>query len=223
MKKTLVTSIVLILAMPPLFHPLYGKEEPVLLENKLLAMADGKAYGVTKEHIAFTLQIREILKKMLFGEKRGTEHVGIFTYQNKHVTIKDLRALEATYQESDIPAELTHTLSHVIEYFVEKILPFSQHAQGMQELMFSLIADSCTQRNRPDSFLFTWTECPHGKEAKLLHQRMTSFAALDEFISDLMNFLTDFVHSCPIARGQFITMIKEKNGHHHGNDGDHKN
>jgi hypothetical protein len=207
------------------------KDEPKLLARKLLAVVDGRPFGVRKEHIGFMLQIKRMLLEILFGKKdaNGTL-IGLFMLHDKPVTLKELCIAEAALEAQEHAMHKNHTpnkdaheqlqvqkeaLAHILEevkkYFSEKTLPFAHHAQGMQQIMFGLIADSCEQRHRPDSFLLTWAECPQGKEADLIQKKITSCKQMDIFITDLINFLTDFVHSCPHAREQFVAMIKEMN------------
>ena len=236
--KKLITYTLFLMANLIANFPLYATEktEPVTLTSKLLGLADGKSYGVNADRIGATLQLKRMLIEFQMGKKMadGLMH-GIFMFEDAPMTIKGFCALEDDYaieyhalqdalkhghKNIDACANLnqkksvlTQHLEQIKTTFSEKTLPFAEHAQGMQDLMFALIADSCNQRHRIDSFLLTWAKCPQGMEADLIQREITSFKQLDIFITDLINFLSDFIHSCPQARKQFIAMIKEMNAH----------
>ena len=86
--------------------------------------------------------------------------------------------------------------------FNKIVTPFLGQARGAKEPMFLLISESCTKRNHPKSLLLDWAHSS-GDEMESFDRSVTSFALLDGFCGDLVNFLGDLVHSCPKAKAQF--------------------
>jgi hypothetical protein len=115
-------------------------------------------------------------------------------------------------------AAVKQCLDQAIKFFAAKVLPFNDHARGVQKLIIALTEESCSKRNRGDSFLLTWGECPEGKEVEMLTKQMTSVKQFDQFLTDLVNFLKDIIYSCPKARADFLVLVKQKmenNDEHH--------
>lgn len=203
---------------------LQATDTRVFFKSGLLAFADGKSYGVHAEHIGMTLQLIHELGKMIDGEKTATGHVGIFTFQTLRHTTRSLAALEAeleaelaathTKKERDVllqkRAALGVKLDEIKKYFDMKVTPFMSYARGMKDIIHELIAESCEKRNRADSFMLTWGKCEEGKETETLQKEIATCRAFDMLVNDLVNFLKDFVHSCPKARGLFMELVKQK-------------
>jgi hypothetical protein len=213
-------------------------EDRVFLSSELLAIADGKSFGIHADYIGFMLQIVRELNKMVDGERnnKGTPR-GIFMFENTLYTLQELRSIETDLEtefqkinlEQKSPSKkqkldsltakknaLKTALNDAIKHFATKILPFNDHARGVQKLISALIEESCTKRNRTDSFMFTWGVCPEGQELEFLTKNMASFKLFELFIGDLVNFLKDVIYSCPKARADFLAMIKQKMEHADG-------
>jgi hypothetical protein len=236
--KTMLIGLLFATSLISLYTTPASIDSRVFFESDLLAFADGKSYGVNADHIGMTLQLIHELGKMLDGEKTAVGHVGIFTFQETRHTTKSLRALEASYDAELIEIHGMHVdknnatamkskkqreesciqkqallqvyLDEVKKYFNTKVTPFMSYAHGMKDIIHELISESCRKRNRNDSFMLTWGECEEGKETEKLHKGITTFKALDLLVLDLVNFLKDFVHSCPKARVLFIELVKQK-------------
>ncbi len=220
------------LALFSWFSPAAAHEDHVFLESELLKFADDKPFGIHAEYIGFMLQIIREINEILDGKKatKGAQPRGIFTLQSAACSIRQLRMIEAEI-EAEI-AQLTASndakkqpkidallakksaiktcLEEAIKYFAAKILPFNDHARGVQKLIVALIEESCIKRNRKDSFILTWGECPEGKELEVLTKQLVTIKQFDTFLTDLVNFLKDIIYSCPKARASFMALVKQK-------------
>jgi hypothetical protein len=200
----------------------------ITLTSEMLSFTDGKSWGITPDHIGFTWQLLRELQKMQDGIKDNNgNYCGIFTVADQQHSVKTLRKLEVDYElalaEHRNDAQLTKKRSLLSEalaegkaHFNAKVLPFLGHTHGLKKLLTLLIEESCTGRNRADSYLRTWGQCEEGKESENFEKDVKSFKALDTFLTDLINFLKDFIHSCPKAREQFLAMVKQKLGSNQG-------
>ncbi len=209
------------------------KDSRVYFESSLLAFADGKSYGVNAEHIGMTLQLIHELGKMLDGEKTATGHVGIFSLQGALHTTRTLAALEVEYEKEWAATQamqphdaskkqreelctkkralLNVQLDEAKKHFNTKVAPFMSYARGMRDIVNDLILESCRKRNRIDSYMLTFSKCEEGKEAETIQKNITTCDAMNMLVLDLVNFLKDFVHSCPKARALFMELVKHNN------------
>lgn len=236
-KSTLTALIALAAFMAPIHAK--EEQKLILLDFGFLKAVDGKDYGITKNHIGFTWQLLLELKKIQDGVKGNNgEYTGLFIVDGNRYSVRALRKKEAEYnlelcelsalnpdhknqdavrRKKELDAVLTKrrtqlndTLDEVKRYFDGKVLPFLNYAHGLKSIMIPLIDESCIQRNRADSSLRTWGQCEDGKESQMVNNEIKSFKAFDEFLTDLIHFLQDFIHSCPKARTQFLESVKQK-------------
>lgn len=188
----------------------------IILDSEALKFGDGKSFGITGNHIGFTLQVARKLDQLLFGSKnKNGHHTGIFTFRGESHSIRTLALLEKEILASPtidqtIKKELAEMLVEIKNTFNETVLPFIKHTHGIRPMILTLIEESCQKRNRMDSFLFTWGKCREGAEAETINKSFHSIVDLDVFIVDLISFLLDFSNSCPKAYKQFVDMVNNK-------------
>jgi hypothetical protein len=208
----------------PYMVPLHADDHKLyLLDFGIIKAVDGKDYGITKNHIGFTWQLLIELQKMQDGAKNTAGVIeGLFFVDGQHYSIKALRQLEAEYEQNHqaLPAHFVEALEQTKRHFNNKVLPFLNYAHGLKKIITSLIDESCTLRNRNDSLLRTWGQCEDGKESAMVNTEIKTFKIFDVFITDLIHFLKDFIHSCPKARALFVESVKQKL--HHDEQKDHK-
>ncbi|HEV2600855.1 MAG TPA: hypothetical protein VGT41_01025 [Candidatus Babeliales bacterium] len=213
MKKSLI-----ILAMTAATIHGITTAEPtkIILESEALKFGDGKSFGITGNHIGFTLQVARKLDQLLFGSKNKSGHyTGIFTFRGEPHSIRTLALLEKELLalpnlDQATKNDLANMLIEIKNTFNETVLPFIKHTHGIRPMILTLIEESCQKRNRMDSFLFTWGKCREGAEAETINKSFHSVVELDRFVTDLIGFLTDFANSCPKAYKQFVDMVNNK-------------
>jgi len=195
--------------------------KPIKLESEALAFADGMAIGIGPKDIGLTLKILQLLSDMQTGHKNQQGvRVGLFTFEGNLYNIKELRKIEA-----DIEVELckvqgtpnaalakkkaaikaTHREAQL--YIENNVLSALEQVNEVRGLIMTLVKESCKKRNRTESLLLAWSACEEGKEAETMRHVFISFKLIDSFVSDLQDFLKDFVYSCPKARAQFMKTV----------------
>lgn len=100
-----------------------------------------------------------------------------------------------------------------IKYDVLKVLaPFKQKMSLAKKFLEQLVGEFCRKHQRNKSFLVRWTMIADDQEFVIFNRAMTSCALLDEFCSDLRDFLKDVIESCPKGWQQFLELSKPKVG-----------
>lgn len=133
----------------------------------------------------------------------------------KRSYIQDIDGYEAAYtklkKEHDAYRDDLAPVFMVAKEDVLKILqPFSKKMMGAKKFLFKLVEEFCQKRNRPKSFLLHWSTIADGQEFVIFNKTMTSCKILDEFSTDLTNFLKDVIDSCPRGWQQFLELSKPK-------------
>ena len=188
----------------------------IILTSPVIHLVDGKSFGINDIVIGWMLQMRQKVKKIFLGDQVNGKLVGRYTYNGKKYTARDLVAIESqTNDPSYNPVELREILEHVKQDLEGNFAPFISHAQGAKDQMVMLINESCTLRNRHDSLLPKWGEAKEGNELVFFRDQITNFKALDQFCTDLTNFLEDIMRSCPKAWGQFEKKMADLKQNNH--------
>lgn len=195
-----------------------AKQEPIVLTSSIIEFIDGKSWGINGEAIGYMRQVGLNVLKMQFGEGQK-DRVGIFLFDGKKYSIKDLVAYEKKLQQqasSLSPEEykrliekFNKCLEQVKEYFIKQVKPFMDQAQGAKAQVVILIGEWAEKRNRLDSHLLQWSQASEENEFTLFRDDITSFFLLDQFCSDLICYLSDLMRSCPKANAQF-EQLKEQ-------------
>lgn len=186
--------------------------EPVFLNSKFLELSDGlPGLGMNGHKIRDNKKWYGELKKMTFGIKKPNgQRVGLYLFRNALYSIVELAVIEAAALRDgtlEILVELAAVREIVKHDFDVKVEPFLESAKGFKKLIFMLIEESCKLRGRHTSFLLTWGKV-EDNDRQLFHDKMRSFAELQEFFEDMMNFLNDLEHSCPKGRAQYEEMLR---------------
>lgn len=204
-RNSALKTVVLILVC---FHGAQASG-PIKLTSTLLALADGATFGMSGQKIGQNKRLRNKIIQMLVGIVNTTgQHVGLYRHNDLYYSVRQLARLETS---GDIAKEDLETLLGQVKLdFDTKIEPFMLDAAGLKPLIFALIKESCEKRNRHGSFLLTWGEAKEDADRQLFHDRIRTFAALDEFLTHLQDFLQDLNYSCPKGCAQYEE-LKQKN------------
>lgn len=213
-------------------------KEPIKLTSKALVVVDGTAI-MNAEVIGLMLKVRRELKRLLFGEE-DAQHafVGCFEYDGHMYSIRQFTLLENDLHKKLYAAEqrlleqhkgrhteewqslersfdeefkkIKDALCEVKNMLDSKLNPFIEQASGSKDIMLILIEESMQKRLRKDSFLLNWGRSKEGQETEIFHSEVTTFQMLDDFCTDLTDFLTDLINSCPKAKKQFVIYTKKE-------------
>lgn len=191
------------------------------MTSPVIEFLDGKSWGVNGEAVGYMRQVGLNIIKMQYGtpQKDSKVRIGLFEYDGKQYTLKELIAIAREYAEKaasysiqeyeKIRAKLKTALSAAIEYFINTIEPFMGQANGAKKQVVILIEEWAEKRNRQNSELLHWAETEEGKEFDVFKKNAKNFEALDDFCTDLVCFLGDLMRSCPKANKQFEKLKDE--------------
>jgi hypothetical protein len=168
---------------------------------------------------------------VLFDQETGTlvngpiiEHdagEGLITYikndSPKH-SLHSLAKIENIHEKTTIPSTeqlsssaihqaMRNMLSFMKRDFEKKVIDFIKDAETFKAAMLTLIQESCQKRNRPHSLLLGWADSERGREMEHFHKTIVSFNDFYWFTNDLINFLSDMIHSCPKGMAQFKELM----------------
>lgn len=175
---------------------------PVLLTSKWIELSDGKVFGMNGHKIGRNKKLRFEIVKILVGSANASkQYVGLYTYKGTSYSVRQLVQLESA---GALPKEDLDQLLYIVKQDCDKLFEgFMADAAGLKKIIFALIKESCEKRNRNGSFLLTWGEAKEEADRQLFHDKIRTFAALDEFLTHLQDFLQDLTHSCPLGRAQW--------------------
>ncbi len=140
----------------------------------------------------------------------GHAHTQVLQYRhnNQLYSIKDLAKIETAIYKSNTHSsqmdELKKEIKIILNYaqadFLEIGEKFLINVENMKSLMVALIYESCELRANNDCYLMQWAQLKGDVNAKEVFRRdITTLKGFTLFCKDLVNFLGDFVHSCPKA------------------------
>lgn len=200
------------------------KPQPIVLESVLIKMMDGASFGVSGYEIKLMLHILLKIQHMLDGEPDTTGTIrGLYTYDGKKCSIKQLAALEIENEfhwnefKKNNPQENTvhenlymhkkktfaSCLETIKKDFDHKVSPFLANARGSKQQLLILIKESCEKHGHPHSHLLKWGESEDGHETDAMYTDIHTFKDFEHFCQDLSNFMKDLIHSCPKAVAQY--------------------
>jgi hypothetical protein len=226
MKKSKV--ITLIMAAISSIQLITGMQERILykLDSKLIKGLDGIA------HILGGTEIRDIMRmitridRMHYGVKnntikRHTEHEHDHAHHDNHITrgatptgylfndellpIKELALVETQFGSS-ISSEnkqlLNQCLENAIHDFMDITFSFLGKIKTFKHIIVNLMQQECKLREKPKSLILTWANAS-GNEEAVFKASIKNLNDFDSFLTDLTDFLFDFVYSCPKGCAKF--------------------
>ena len=235
MKKLPIYLLVISLITQNIHAEIQEKQD-IILTSPIVDFIDGNSLGITGHKIKLMLQVHREIKKIQLGDRDKDGHFhGHYLFDGTSYSVRQLMALESKYETmyeqkmADIvhdnhyqqnlkEVEIWHTLIkskfhvtlvHAKKDFEEKVASFAKDSHGAKGQMLMLIDESCKKRGRTDSLLVTWADTKEGAEMQFFNEQIISFKGLDQFCTDLTNFLGDLMRSCPRAMAQFKKLKKE--------------
>lgn len=213
MKKQIISlSLASLLAGPTLTHtqnaPTSIDEDTIVLDSSILHIFDGVIIDADViQSIGF---IRREINKILIGEKNSDGVlVGRYTINGTLYSVKDLMHTEEKSLLSEtLQKELERCLNEAKKDLQTCVGPFIETIHSVKYQILELIKESCKKRGMDTTILMRWSEAGKGEEARIFNEDITSFTLYNKFCTDLLNFLSDLVRSCPKGMAQFTSRCK---------------
>lgn len=191
-----------------LFISVWCTPEKIKLESSVIKIADGTFINADK--IEYIRKYRRKLLDFILGELLpNNQRKGKYYLLGKAYTIEELAHIEQEVRNSSltkdiaIKAALEEVLTRAKADFIVQSNEFIENGRGAKNIMIVLIQEDCQKRNRSDSFLLDWAKTKEGQESTTFERHIKSFNDYYYFLTDLVNFLFDLMHSCPKAEAQF--------------------
>lgn len=204
MKKIALFTLCVIL---PIINKGAGEEEklsPIVINSNVLRFIDGTPFVKISHLVHFALQVR-VFRRGPKSNAQEAMNIKKINHKNTLYTLQELLA----YQEQHPHDNYSAALREAIEIFEEITIPYLENARGSEEYMIKLIHDWSKQRNKPNTYLLTWSQA-NRNEHEVFVRHMTSLKRLDEFCNDLEIFLTDFMNTCKKSWKQYKHMREEQ-------------
>ncbi len=187
---------------------IYPSEKNIMLESSVIKVADGTFLNADK--IEFIRKFRRTLLTFIFGDQlSNNQRKGKYFFCGKWHGVESLARIEqelaTSTRKEDVEKRLAieELLTHAKADFIVQSSEFIESGRGAKNIMVVLIQEDCQKRNRLDSLLLDWAKTKEGQESTMFERQITSFGHYYYFLTDLVNFLLDLVHSCPKAEKQF--------------------
>ncbi len=141
------------------------------------------------------------IRSMLLGTLQNDRtRISKYTYKGKNHSIQELADIEKQ-MENDPQFKLL--LTQMLADFEKISKPFEEQIQDARPILKQFVMQSNEIRNRKNSLLHKWSECSAANERELLEAHLQTIQEFNIFLTDLCNFLTDIVESCPKAYSQW--------------------
>lgn len=187
---------------------LYSAERGITLESSVIKLADGTFINADK--VEFIRKFRGTLLKFILGDLLpNNQRKGKYSFGGKWHTIESLARIEqeisnlTDQKHVEMRLNLQALLTHAKADFIVQSNEFIESGRGAKNIMIVLIQEDCQKRNRNNSLLLEWAQTKEGQESTMFERQVKSFGDYYHFLTDLINFLMDLVHSCPKAEQQF--------------------
>ncbi len=186
-------------------------EEVCKLDMSLLKIVDGNFMNADRMESLFYMLNR--ITDIVHGKKQVTgERVGLLHFGKQKVDLVTLAQYEQTEDFNEQERQyLQQALHEGKKLFMDVSKPLSSQVRGMKMIFIHLIEDSLNKHGRNGhSLLLGWANAESTEDEVISFDRdITSCQQLLSFLTDLSNFLTDMVHSCPIAWKQFKERVEK--------------
>lgn len=187
---------------------LYPVEKTITLESSVIKIADGTF--ITADKIEFIRKYIRTLFGFLLGDQLPDhQRKGKYLFEGKWHSVQSLACIEQEISNSSdkkhqaMSMALQELLTRAKADFIVQSAEFIESGRGAKNIMIVLIEEDCQKHNRPHSSLLEWARTKEGQESTMFEKHITTFGHYYHFLTDLVNFLLDLVHSCPKAEAQF--------------------
>ncbi len=180
---------------------LHKVEEEIIRKNKT---SEGREIAIKQARRNVLRRHEQALIKELDALKR--EHIADF-----ELFTTELEELDQ--KRSQQMSLLRPAFAEAKKAFSDITFPFMEQARGSKEFMVPLIEEWAELAGHTDSALLRWSE-DSGSEVNMFEQEITTCELLNNMCTNLLDFLTSLIASCPHAVEQY-EILKNKLSHQH--------
>jgi hypothetical protein len=187
-------------------------EQRVWLESSVIKIADGTF--INANEVEFIRMFSRKLLGLLIGEQLpNKQRKGKYFLFGKWYAVDALARIEQevknsfTKKDFETKLALEELLTYAKADFIIQSGEFIENGRGAKSIMTVLIQESCQKRNRSESLLLEWAKTKEGQESTMFDRQVKSFSDYSGFLTDLVNFLSDLIYSCPKADVQFKARV----------------
>ncbi len=196
MKRVIVVCFLTITALTIEAHDRFSHKR-IKIDHKIIDSVD----GTPRINIIKILTLEEGILKMQEGENSH----GLFSYEGKKLTTKQLVEIEKKIKKSKT---LKDSLYEAIAHFEKITHSYLNEARGFKSQMCALIKKWADQR-KVKSILVEWGNQSSGQELEQLKKLASTFEEFDALLDDLSCFLKDMRYSCRKSWNTFIKNQKK--------------
>jgi hypothetical protein len=134
----------------------------------------------------------------------GTDYELMHIFQSK---IREQLQVFAEWAEKESglksDAHYQATLRNEKHNLIKMAFQYFGYALNARPVLVRLIEEDCKKRDIHNSILLAWSKSPSGQEESVFDVVIKDFKTLINFCNELVQFIDDFMHSCPKAQQQF--------------------
>lgn len=206
MKLHHILTLFLLTSGIPIFSSPSISETAVTLSPHLLTRVDG--FLIKADTIELMRRFQRELLGIIVGDIHTNGHrIGRYRYQGTPHNLHDLCRVSPSSPEEH--AQLEACCQQAKNDFIELGSNFRSTGEYAKKFITKLIEESCEKRNRLNSVLLIWVAAEANQEEKLFADHIKTTTDLNTFLTDLYNFLSDIVRSCPRAYNAFVERVKK--------------
>ena len=181
--------------------------QTIILNSDVIKIADGTF--IDANTIEFMRKFRRKILDIVLGEtSTDGKRIGQYTFKEKghgiqYLALHEQQLLRKSNKNKKKLKQLQLLLVTAKIDFVIISEEFMDSARGAKGILVMLIQEDCQKRKHPNSLLLEWAQTSEGQETAMFNKRITNFIRYYSICSDLLNFLSDLIASCPKAEKQF--------------------
>jgi hypothetical protein len=184
---------------------IYTVQSITHLDNKRIKKFDDKKIGqihvgIDGALIHDMLWVIDVINSIQHGSRQhNTEHsLKLYTFEGTSYSLDQLRRKEAEEEKKDFSAVVEHIKTdfhNTVTHFMQQLI--------VKTVICNAIEEWCDKSDRPESVLKRWAKT-NKEEFESIYHHITTAADLHTFLTDLKEFLTDVINSCPRAWNEFL-------------------
>ena len=192
----------------------FGQSQHISTEGEKIKNIDG--VYINANSMECFRKFRQWLLDAVKGKSNSADEItGMYTYDDAPHTIASLAHLEYELygQEGDNVQSREKELYILLEKIKEDLITKAQilisSSGTAKDILYTLIRQECEKLNITDGLLSQWASSPRDEQISLIKNNIPTFASLLQFSIDLLQFLTNVIHNCPIANKQLELRIEK--------------
>lgn len=186
------------------------KSELIVLKNPLMALIDGKSFGINADTFFLIVKSRREVRKRLVGIfLEDKTKVGFYDFEGKKYFLSELVDLENKLklkEDADSKAkiaEMQKLLHWAKEDFIKFTSEYMDSAKGMKGALLGIMKEFHEKSGLGEFFLLDWVKIPDGGEMESVRKNVVTFGNLQTLLTEMSGFLEAMARSCPKGEALF--------------------